>query len=481
MYYTVKTLLEQGKSQRFIAKSLGIHRKTVRRIKDEISSNVTPYDDRPRRKKLDVYADEIQALIDKGLSAVLIQRHFSDKGIEIRYSTLTDYLRPLHRGEVYVPVHSAPGEEAQVDFGYLGKFMRNGERVKVWVFSMILSHSRYSYQTLVTDQSVASFIHCHIAAFEYFGGTPKTVKLDNLKAGVITPSFFEPVMQEQYAAFLHYYGVAPVTARIARGQDKGKVESGIKYIKGNFLKGSATSSYPLLQQELLHWTDHICNQRLHGTTRKVPAEVFEGQEKATLGSLPATRFEIFHHENRKVNAYGHIYFRYNYYSVPYELCGKTLSVRFNGSLLKIYDGLTQVALHQISTEQGNYITQEAHKPPYKQAQSAEWYEQKASELGSEVRKFCDIFRDTKPYHWRRAMNGIFRLANQYSPAIVDAACKRAIAFNNINYLAVKNICKLGLYKNETTPEGLPTLGGFPCDLKKYDHFTSNNHYGSTQN
>jgi transposase len=87
---------------------------------------------------------------------------------------------------------------------------------------MVLSHSRYSYNEIVLNQSVSTFIRCHIHAFEYFGGVPEVIKIDNLKAGVITPSFYEPVIQYQYAEFLSHYGSSPVTARINRGQDKGK-------------------------------------------------------------------------------------------------------------------------------------------------------------------------------------------------------------------------------------------------------------------
>ena len=108
--------------------------------------------------------------------------------------------------------------------------------VKVWVFSMVLSHSHHSYSEVVLDQSVSTFIRCHIHAFEFFGGVPATVKIDNLKAGVITPSFFEPVIQHQYATFLEHYGSSPITVRIGCDQDKGKIESSIKYIKNNFLK-----------------------------------------------------------------------------------------------------------------------------------------------------------------------------------------------------------------------------------------------------
>ena len=99
---------------------------------------------------------------------------------------------------------------------------------------MVLSHSRYAYYQLATTQKLSSFIECHYKAFEYFGGVPKTVKLDNLKAGVITPDFYEPLLQEQYAGFLAHYSSAPIACKVRRPEEKGKVESAIKYVKNNF-------------------------------------------------------------------------------------------------------------------------------------------------------------------------------------------------------------------------------------------------------
>jgi hypothetical protein len=223
-----------------------------------------------------------------------------------------------------------------VDFGYLGRFTKEDKSVKVWVFSMVLSYSRYSYYCLALDQKVSTFIACHIKAFEYFTGVPCTVKLDNLKAGVITPSFYEPLMQRQYAEFLSYYNCAPITARIRRGQDKGKVESAIKYVKNNFLKATTAITFDELSRELAAWNEQVANKRVHGTTRKVPLEVFKGQEQAQLLRLPALRYQSCSLEKRKVNAFGHISYRQNFYSVPCAYVGQRMLIRATDTMLRIY-------------------------------------------------------------------------------------------------------------------------------------------------
>ena len=327
MHYTIKTLLKQGRSERSISRDLGISRKVVRRVKREIEQGL-PAGRYHRESKLSGYAEQLKEWIDSGLTAVLIhQRLQSDYELEISYSTVLRSVNRLKVGEVYVPVHRDPGEEAQVDFGYLGRFERDGKKVKVWGFCMLLSHSRYGYYEAVTDQSVETFLRCHQHGFEYFGGVSQIVVLDNLKAGVIKPDFYEPVFQHQYAQMLTHYGSAPITARVRRPQDKGKVESGIKYVKNNFLRGLDHQDFDRMVEQLASWNAQICNLRTHGTTHKIPAEVFAQIEKPTLLPLPAQRFEIFRIEERKVNRLGHISFQCNYYSVPHIHVGKSLTVK----------------------------------------------------------------------------------------------------------------------------------------------------------
>jgi len=173
-----------------------------------------------------------------GLSAVLIYEKLAqEKNVDITYSGVKKYVRKL-RGpkHPYVPIVSPPGKEAQVDFGYAGYFTNGIKKVKVWIFCMRLSYSRYDYYELVTDQSILTFIRCHIKAFEYFGGVPEIVKIDNLKAGVLEANFYEPEIQHEYAFMLSYYGSCPIPCRIRKPEEKGKVESGIKYVKTISLK-----------------------------------------------------------------------------------------------------------------------------------------------------------------------------------------------------------------------------------------------------
>ena len=155
---------------------------------------------------------------------------------------------------------------------------------------MRLSYSRLDYYEKVYDQRVETFIQCHINAFKYFGGVPECVKIDNLKAAILEANFYEPVFQSMYKGFATHYNFKPVPCRIYRPNDKGKVESGIKYVKQNFFLGRTFKDSDDLDRQLRNWLNRTCNQRIHGTTKKVPFEVFNTDEKEKLQAIPQHSF-----------------------------------------------------------------------------------------------------------------------------------------------------------------------------------------------
>ena len=467
MYYTVKTLLERGKSEREISRELKIHRNTVRKIKESVESGNLDPPPIIKPRKLDVYHDEIKERSGYQSAQLIYEWLVGDKGMEVSYPTVSRYVRQFKHEEVYVPVHSGPGEEAQVDFGYLGRFVLFGKLVKVWVFCMVLSHSRYGYFELVLDQSVKTFIRCHLHGFEFFGGVPETVKIDNLKAGVITPNFYEPVIQHQYAEFLAHYDSLPITARPRRGQDKGKVESGVKYVKGNFLKRSRDKDYHRLEHELKRWQDEICNRRVHGTTRWVPGDVFVQTEKAHLKPLPQQRYEIYDICRRKVDRMGHVTYKYNHYSVPSQYAGQEVDLRCNGSLLRICRNEQEIALHSVCHGSGEFITKETHKPPHKQKKSEVWYRERMAEIGPQAVAFLDALKVHRPRHWHAMVKGVIALGRKHDHAELDLSCKRALAYGALSYLEVKSVLEKGHF-DKPVEDPASGLGGHCHELTLYD-------------
>jgi len=183
---------------------LEVDRKTVRKIIASKERGEPEVHRKEHLSQFDPYKEYILTKMEKGLT---IKRIYEDlvREYEITgtYSGVRHYVqkhRPPKQA-VYMVMHSLPGEEAQVDFGYIGKLNVGGKVRKAWVFVMILSYSRYMYAKIVLEQSVKTFIKCHIEAFEYFKGVPQIVKIDNLKAAVIEADFYEPLIQRTYAEF----------------------------------------------------------------------------------------------------------------------------------------------------------------------------------------------------------------------------------------------------------------------------------------
>lgn len=475
MKFTVKTLMDKGYSQRKISRELGISRKTVCKYIDQINTSGVIVPKITREKILDKYYELIKEWHDMDLTAVLIhEKLLKEKSLDVSYPSVSRYVRQFKDIETYVPLIAKPGEEGQVDFGYLGKFIKDGKTVKVWVFSMVLSYSRYSYNCLVTDQSVDSFIRCHIKAFEYFGAVPHTAKIDNLKAGVITPNFYEPTIQIQYAEFLKHYNCAPITARVRRGQDKGKVEAGVKYIKSNFLKRIEHTDFYQLEKDLLQWTTTVANKRIHGTIKKIPQQLFVETEKKEMYALPSRRYELFKIEHRKVNNYAHISFKNNFYSVPYNYIGHNLIIKSNENILKIYKDCEMIAIHQICTQNGSFITKDEHLPPEKQSKTIDHYRQKAALIGDHTLMFLEMIIESKPKTWLMTFRGILSLKKHYDYNVINLACKRALDFKIYHYSTVKNICKNRLYLQDKENLNVINAHGFAADLKKYDLLCNNN-------
>lgn len=470
---TVKTLLSNGISRRKIAEQLGIHRRVIKRIERGLASG-SSRECYLREKKLASFEQQVKDFLSSNLTAELIhQKLVKEHSLSVSYATVSRFVRQLKANpESFVPMHSAAGEEAQVDFGYLGVFERSdGTKVKVWVFCMVLSHSRLGYFEAVTDQSVETFIRCHIRAFEAFCGAPKMVRLDNLKAGVTVPDFYEPIIQEQYASFLAHYGSAALPCRVRTPEHKGKVESGVKYVKNNFLRGLVHRDFNRLSADLYTWTNTIANRRTHGTTKRVPLEVWQQTERDALLPLPALRYEFYHVEERKVTRFGHVIFQNNYYSVPYHLVGQILRLYSNGALLRISHEGQEVALHRaLNDDKGKYITQDAHLPPHKQQHGPEHYAQRVEqEIGPEALELMRLMQQNYVGHWKEKVRGLLSLCRLHPPERVREACRRALDHGLCSFRSVRDIC--AIIEHSPPPiqfSAPPGAGGMAHDLSIYD-------------
>lgn len=204
--------------------------------------------------------------------------------------------KPVSPEDVVISVETEPGDVAQVDFGYVGKlyYSVDGLLRKAWVFVMILGFSRHMFCKVAFNQRQETWIDLHIDAFNYLGGTVETVVPDNLKSAVIRSAFAvdEKIqLNRSYREFARHYDIKIDPTPVYSPEKKGKVESGVKYVKNNFFKPRSFTDINDANQKLSEWVIKIAGDRIHGSTGKRPLAQFEDIEKATLKGLPLKKYE----------------------------------------------------------------------------------------------------------------------------------------------------------------------------------------------
>ena len=447
MYTTIITLYKQGNSQRQISKLTNTDRKTVRKIisryvEDGVESP-TSYE---RASVLDFWHEQIIELLEKNLSYVRIFEELRNKGYKSSYPALTRYIKKYKiKDNSCIRFHTVAGEEAQVDFGDIGlQYNPEGRRVKAYVFNMRLSYSRLDYYEVVFDQTCQTWIQCHINAFNYFGGSPKVIKLDNLKAGVVDTNFYEPVYQKEYKQLADHYSILLSPCRVYQPQEKGKVESGIKYVKNNFFAGRKFNRYEELIYNLTSWLNRA-NSRIHGTTKKIPRELFEQEESDHLTPLPLESFDLSSWHNRRVAKDCHITIDNNYYSVPAKyICNKVM-VQLSPKLVQVFSIQNDLIARHVRIEgKGIFTTNPSHYAQYKRlcpgfVEYSEHYQEQMQKIGNNCSLLLESLQQTRSKDWQRCARGIISLRKVYSDELIDKACHRALHYGISSYSKIKNI------------------------------------------
>jgi transposase len=231
--------------------------------------------------------------------------------------------------DVAIPVVTLPGDVAQVDFCYGGKRYDPATKVmrKTWIFIMTLGHSRATYAEFVFDQKVETWVRIHINAFEHFGGVPRVVVPDNLKAAVIRYAFGGEegaVLNRSYRELARAYGFQIDPTPVRSPEKKGKVERDAQYIEKNFLTTLGEVDVPESQRLLLLWLREVAGRRCHGTTKRAPLDVFEAEEKSELCSLPAARWRPVIWKRVTVHRDSHVQVAGALYSAPWKYLHRSI-------------------------------------------------------------------------------------------------------------------------------------------------------------
>jgi transposase len=389
---------------------------------------------RGRPGQCEPYRELIQAKLDCQLSAQRIWQDLAtEQGFNGSYDSVKRFVRRLGQATPlpFRRIECGPGEEAQVDFGTGAPIITSeGKRRKTHVFRIVLSHSRKAYSEATFTQSTEDFLRCLENAFAHFGGVPKTLVIDNLKAAVAHPDWFDPELTPKVQAFCRHYGTAILPTKPYMPRHKGKIESGVKYVKNNALKAKTFSSLDEQNRWLADWERTVADTRIHGTTKRQVSWLFEQSERTALLPLPSERFPCFHEARRKVNRDGHIEVAKAYYSAPPEYLGREVWVRWDARLVRIFNQrFEQVAVH-LRHEQGRFSTHAQHIAAEKISgleRGAEYLLNKVRIIGTFTRQWSEAVVRVRGIQATRVLQGLLSLAGKHSCEDLEKACETALS------------------------------------------------------
>jgi len=446
-------LLRLGWKQRQIARETGFHRATIRRIAlalaAEVSKGTTPAkvatdpdplweptgtaapevatDPQRSRSACEPHRLFIEPEVAKGRNAVAIYQdlveHHGYTGAYNAVKRFVGKLRPSNDPKISCRFETPSGQEAQVDYGEgaLTRHPKSGTYRRPRLFVMKLSNSRRAFRKVVWNSSTEVWCRLHEEAFAKLGGTPLTIRLDNLKEGVIKPDVYDPQLNALYAKMLEHYGVIALPCRPYAPDLKGKVESEIGYTQDTALKGRRFESIEEQNAHLDHWDERWAMTRIHGTTKRQVRAMF-AEEKPFLKPLPPTRFEYYRVGERTVHFDGFIEVDGAYYHAPPQRAGTKVVVHIGRLWIRVIDPVTQQLIREHDvTGKGQRRIVDAYLPkqtPIKVEQLAA----RIAGAGPGCKAFAERLVEARGALALRALYGMLDLLRRYDAAAVDRAC-----------------------------------------------------------
>jgi len=418
------------------------------------------------------YRQLVRQLRDERVEIAAIWARLQERGYGGTYQSVWRFVQRQEPKvpEVMVRVECQPGEEGQVDFGYAGLLWdeETGKLRRSWAFVMTLSWSRHQYVEFVFDQKVASWLRLHRNAFEFFGGVPRRVVVDNLKAGITQASWDDPQVQQAYRECAEHYGFRIAPCRPRTPQHKGKVEQGgVHYVKRNFLAGRKPTTLVQANRDVQTWCLTTAGQRLHGTIKEQPLKRFREKEQAALQPLPATPYDLAVWKVVKLHRDNHITFDHAYYSAPFRLVGQPLRVRGGTTTVCIYSLDYQlVATHERAQHPGQRQTHLDHLPPQK-LPGLTWdrdhCQALAAEIGPATTTTVQTLLGDPVVERLPTVRRLLKLRERFGDARLEAACERALRFEDGTYQTVKRILQQELEQAapREASQGYPPVGAAP--------------------
>lgn len=468
---SIVTLIEGGYSDRHIADVLNVDRGTVAKYRRESQNppNAPPGStaappgieggapgqkvDSPKRatgpdSMCEPHREVILQKLEQGLTAKRIWQDLSDEnGFSAKYHSVRRFVARLVQKtpQLVRRMEVEPGEEAQIDFGTAAYVKTpDGQRRRPWVLRVVLSHSRTGYSEVVYQQTTENFIRVLENAFRYFGGVPKKLIIDNLKAAVNRGDWYDPEIHPKLQSFAAHYGTVFLPTKPYTPQHKGKVESGVKYVKNNALAGRVFGSLEEQNAHLLDWEHRVADTRIHGTTKRQVGKQFEEVERSQLVPLPPDIFPAFQEGRRSVSRDGHIEVAKAYYSMPPEYIGCRVWVRWDARLVRIFNDRWEQLTAHARCEPGRFSTNANHIPKKRVSaveRGTDALLKEIAMIGDDARQWSAAMVQTRGIEGVRVLAGLKSLAKKHDSAALNSACRKALSYGAYRLKTIRELLK----------------------------------------
>lgn len=377
------------------------------------------------------YHELIEAALGKGRNATAIWQDLVDqRGFTGAYESVKRYVRKLRGARSPEPcsvILTAPGEEAQVDYGTgpMVRDPRSGKYRRTRLFVMTLGYSRKSVRLLVFESSAQVWAQLHEQAFRRLGGGTRLVVLDNLAEGVLRPDIYDPTLNPLYRDVLGHYGIVALPCRVGDPDRKGKVESGVGHAKKTPLKGQRFESLAEAQAYLDHWEEKWADTRIHGTTKRQVSAMF-AEEKPALQSLPLEPFRYYQYGERTVHLDGCVEVEAAYYSAPPRWIGRRVQVQWNLQWVRLLDPANGQLLREHPREnRGRHRIHDEDRPQRTPLGTLQVLA-RADKAGEHIGAFAKAVHREQGQIAVRRIQGLLSSAKKCGAARVDEACAMAL-------------------------------------------------------
>jgi len=469
-YRQIVFRLRQGESIRGIANAKLADRKTVRKIHqvafeqgwlnlekdlptdEELSNFFKAKESVPQQSLALPYREQIELWVKQGIQISTIhaalQRQQGFTGSYLSIQRFVKDIKSKSTPAVTMMLEFRPGECAQVDFGAGPRLIdeMTGEMTKTWIFVMVLAWSRHLYAEIILRQDVETWLGCHRRAFEWFNGVPQKTLIDNAKCAITKACYYDPIVQRSYGDFAEGYGFIISACPPREPAKKGRVESGVKYVKKSFVPLRTFRHLRDANEQLKLWILQTAGNRIHGSIHEKPLTLFE-TERALLKPLPDHPPELAVWTKVKGHGNCHVQFLKCYYSIPYRFVNQLLWLRALETTVRIYHHHELIAIHPRLFKPGTKSTLNEHLPPNALAycmRDSQWCLEQAKKVGVHCECVIKKLLSNSVVDYLRAAQGIMSLQKQYGNARLEAACRRALAFQSAHYKTIKSILKQGL-------------------------------------